>query len=43
VSAKLNNDVILELSVKIDGAGEDPAVVARDWLVAEGFVTIPAD
>jgi osmoprotectant transport system substrate-binding protein len=43
VSAKLNNDVILELSVKIDGDGEDPAVVARDWLVREGFVTIPAD
>lgn len=43
VSAKLNNDVILELSVKIDGEGEDPAVVARDWLAKEGFVTIPAD
>jgi len=41
VSAALNNDIILELSVKIDGAGEDPAVVARDWLVKEGFVTIP--
>jgi osmoprotectant transport system substrate-binding protein len=38
VSAKLDNDVILELSVKVDGDGEDPAVVARDWLVAEGFV-----
>jgi osmoprotectant transport system substrate-binding protein len=43
VSAKLTNEVILELSVKIDGAGDDPAVVARDWLVEEGFVTIPAD
>jgi osmoprotectant transport system substrate-binding protein len=43
VSAKLNNDVILKLSVKIDGDGEDPAVVARDWLVQEGFVTSPAD
>jgi osmoprotectant transport system substrate-binding protein len=41
VSAKLNNDVILELSVKIDGDGEDPAVVARDWLVEQGFVTNP--
>lgn len=39
VSARLNNDVILELSVKIDGDGQDPAVVARDWLVKEGFVT----
>ena len=43
VSAKLDNDVILELSVKIDGDGADPAVVARDWLVEEGFVTIPED
>ena len=42
VSAKLTNEVILELSVKIDGDGEDPAVVARDWLVKEGFVTNPA-
>jgi osmoprotectant transport system substrate-binding protein len=42
VSAALNNDIILELSVKIDGDGEDPAVVARDWLVREGFVTNPA-
>jgi len=41
VSAKLTNEVILELSVKIDGDGEDPAVVARDWLVKEGFVTNP--
>ena len=43
VSAKLTNEIILELSVKIDGDGEDPAVVARDWLVKEGFVTIPKD
>jgi osmoprotectant transport system substrate-binding protein len=41
VSAKLNNDVILELSVKIDGDGTDPAVVARDWMVDQGFVTKP--
>jgi osmoprotectant transport system substrate-binding protein len=39
VSAKLNNDVILELSVRIDGEGVDPAVVARDWLVEQGFVS----
>lgn len=43
VAAKLDNDTILELSVKIDGAGEDPAVVARDWMVKEGFVTNPAE
>ncbi|MPZ81377.1 MAG: glycine/betaine ABC transporter substrate-binding protein [Actinophytocola sp.] len=43
ISAKLTNEVILELSVKIDGDGVDPAVVARDWLVKEGFVTNPSD
>lgn len=41
VAAKLDNDTILKLSVKIDGEGEDPAVVARDWLVEQGFVTNP--
>ena len=43
VSAKLTNEVILELSVKIDGDGEDPAVVARDWLAKEGFVRPATD
>jgi osmoprotectant transport system substrate-binding protein len=43
VSAALNNDIILDLSVKIDGDGADPAVVARDWLAEEGFVAKPAD
>jgi osmoprotectant transport system substrate-binding protein len=39
ISAKLTNETILELSVKIDGDGTDPAVVARDWLVDQGFVS----
>jgi osmoprotectant transport system substrate-binding protein len=39
ISAKLDNETILELSVKIDGDGTDPAVVARDWLVEQGFVS----
>ena len=41
ISAKLTNEIILELSVRIDGEGVDPAVVARDWLVQEGFVSNP--
>ncbi|HWM04715.1 MAG TPA: glycine betaine ABC transporter substrate-binding protein [Actinophytocola sp.] len=41
ISAKLTNEIILELSVRIDGDGVDPAVVARDWLVQEGFVSNP--
>jgi osmoprotectant transport system substrate-binding protein len=43
VSAALTNEAIIEMSVRIDGVGDDPAVVARDWLVEEGFVTIPTD
>jgi osmoprotectant transport system substrate-binding protein len=43
ISAKLNNDVMLELNARVDGDGADPAFVARDWLVDEGFVTIPKD
>jgi osmoprotectant transport system substrate-binding protein len=43
VAAKLDNETILELSVEVDGEGTDPAVVARDWLVEQGFVTNPAD
>jgi osmoprotectant transport system substrate-binding protein len=43
ISAKLTNEVILELSVRIDGDGVDPAVVARDWLVEQGFVSNPSE
>ncbi|WP_199440642.1 glycine betaine ABC transporter substrate-binding protein [Umezawaea beigongshangensis] len=39
VAAKLDNDVMLRLNARVDVDGEDPADVARDWLVAEGFVT----
>lgn len=41
IAKKLDNQTILELSVKIDGEGTDPAVVARDWLVERGFVSKP--
>jgi osmoprotectant transport system substrate-binding protein len=41
IAKKLDNQTILELSVKIDGEGIDPAVVARDWLVEQGFVSKP--
>jgi len=43
VSAALTNEAIIEMSVRVDGVGDDPAVVARDWLVEEGFVSLPAD
>lgn len=38
VLSKLTNDVMLELNAKVDVEGEDPAIVARDWLKSEGLV-----
>lgn len=38
VSAKLTNEVLLELNARIDVDGEDPTEVARDWLADEGFI-----
>ncbi|MDO9378574.1 MAG: glycine betaine ABC transporter substrate-binding protein [Nocardioidaceae bacterium] len=39
INEKLTNEVMLDLNAKVDVEGEDPAIVARDWLVQEGFVT----
>jgi osmoprotectant transport system substrate-binding protein len=39
VTAALTNDVIIELNKQVDVDGKDPSVVARDWMVARGFVT----
>lgn len=39
VSEELTNEVLLELNAEIDVDGREPADVAFDWLVAEGFVT----
>lgn len=39
VTAALTNDVIIELNKQVDVDGRDPSVVARDWMVSEGFVT----
>ncbi|MFJ6700761.1 glycine betaine ABC transporter substrate-binding protein [Streptomyces sp. NPDC091272] len=38
VTAKLSNEVAQELSAKVDVNGDDPHAVAKDWLVAEGFI-----
>lgn len=38
VLSKLTNEVMLELNAKVDVEGEDPAIVARDWLKSEGLV-----
>jgi osmoprotectant transport system substrate-binding protein len=39
INPKLTNKTMLTLSAKVDVAGGDPAIVAKDWLVKEGFVT----
>lgn len=42
VTAALDNDTIRALNAEVDVDGRDPAAVARDWMVREGFVTLPA-
>lgn len=41
VTPRITNDVMLDLNARVDAEGQDPAIVARDWLVEEGFVTLP--
>ncbi|MEU2123341.1 glycine betaine ABC transporter substrate-binding protein [Nocardia niwae] len=39
ISQRLTNEVITELNRQVDVDGREPAEVARDWMVAQGFVT----
>ncbi|MCR4513702.1 glycine betaine ABC transporter substrate-binding protein [Aeromicrobium sp. 50.2.37] len=39
VLSKLTNEVMLDLNAKVDVEGQDPAIVARDWLKSEGLVS----
>lgn len=39
ISEKLTDQVMTELNRQVDVEGLEPADVARDWLVSEGFVT----
>ena len=39
LNPRLTNDVMLELNAKVDNDGEDPALVARDWLIGQGLLT----
>lgn len=36
---KLTNEVMLDLNARVDTDGEDPAIVARDWLISQGLLT----
>jgi osmoprotectant transport system substrate-binding protein len=38
ISALLTNDTMTALNRQVDVDGREPADVARDWLVAHGFV-----
>lgn len=40
INPKLTNETMLELNAKVDVDGEDPAIVARDWLVEQGLVSM---
>lgn len=39
VSDKLTNDQITAMNRKVDVDGQEPATVARDWMISQGFVT----
>lgn len=38
IAAKLNTKIMRELNAKVDVEGQDPAIVAKDWMTKEGFV-----
>ncbi|MBF6521084.1 glycine betaine ABC transporter substrate-binding protein [Nocardia farcinica] len=39
ISARLTNEAVTELNRQVDVEGREPAEVARDWMIAQGFVT----
>ncbi|ROZ62811.1 glycine betaine ABC transporter substrate-binding protein [Kocuria soli] len=41
VMAKLDNETLQELNAQVDVEGKDPADVAFDWMVDEGFISEP--
>ncbi|WP_406427460.1 glycine betaine ABC transporter substrate-binding protein [Streptomyces sp. NBC_01589] len=38
VSRRLTTEVAQELNAKVDVGGQDPHIVAKDWLIQEGFI-----
>ena len=41
ISDALTNEVITKLNAMVDVDGQDPARVARQWMVDQGFVSLP--
>ncbi|CAN5466324.1 glycine betaine ABC transporter substrate-binding protein [soil metagenome] len=39
LNPKLTNETMLTLNAKVDNDGDDPALVARDWLIEQGLVS----
>lgn len=39
LNPKLTNKTMAALNAKVDTDGEDPAIVARDWLIQQGLLT----
>jgi osmoprotectant transport system substrate-binding protein len=39
LNPKVTNEVMLALNAKVDNDGDDPALVAREWLIDEGLLT----
>ncbi|MCP3799553.1 glycine betaine ABC transporter substrate-binding protein [Allokutzneria sp. A3M-2-11 16] len=40
IADRLTNEVMIKLNAQVDVNGKDPADVARNWLVEQGFVTL---
>ena len=39
LNPRVTNEVMLALNAKVDDDGDDPALVAREWLIDEGLLT----
>jgi osmoprotectant transport system substrate-binding protein len=39
LNPKLTNETMLTLNAKVDNDGQDPALVARAWLIEQGLVS----
>ncbi len=39
INPKITNDAMLKLNAQVDVDGKDPAVVAKQWLIDEGFLS----
>ncbi|GLP84243.1 glycine betaine ABC transporter substrate-binding protein [Mycobacterium antarcticum] len=39
LNPKVTNEVMLALNARVDNDGDDPALVAREWLIDEGLLT----